>query len=53
MNPYDAQAYITRDHQPESESTTRLQGRPLLMARSAWVTLVVLTLALFFVIFPG
>jgi MFS family permease len=53
MNPHDAQTYITRDHQPESAANTLLQGRQLLMARSAWVTLVFLTLAVFFVLFPG
>jgi hypothetical protein len=53
MNLSDAQTYITRDHQPGNAEHRRLHGRPLLIARSAWVTLLVLTLAVFFVLFPG
>src|SRR5437764_11793643 len=32
---------------------TRLNGRWLLLARGLWITLVVLTLTIFFVLFPG
>ncbi len=53
MNPYNAQTPITGDHQPGSAANTRLDGRQLLLARSAWVTLVVLTLAVYFMLFPG
>jgi hypothetical protein len=53
MNPHDAQTPITGGHQPGNAEHTRLHGRQLIIARSAWVTLVVLTLAVFFVLFPG
>jgi hypothetical protein len=53
MNPLDAQTPNTGSHQPGSADKTRLHGRQLIIARSAWVTLVVLTLAVFFVLFPG
>src|SRR5262249_32716129 len=53
MNPHDAQTPITGGQQPGSAANTRLQGRQLLIARSAWITLVFLTLAFFFVLFPG
>ncbi len=53
MNPHDAQTHITRGHQPGSAEHTRLHGRQLIIARSAWVILVVLTLVVFFVLFPG
>jgi hypothetical protein len=53
MNPHDAQTQSAEGHQPVSAEHTRLHGRQLIIARSAWVTVVVLTLTVFFVLFPG
>jgi hypothetical protein len=53
MNPHDAQTQSAEGHQPVSAEHTRLHGRQLIIARSAWVTVVVLTLTVFFVLFRG
>ncbi len=51
MNVQHATAAVTESH--ERYSTARLQGRWLLLGRGVWLMLVVLTLAVFFVLFPG
>src|SRR6266571_1457255 len=53
MNWHSAQAHLTEGHQTGSAENTRLHGRQLIIARSVWVTLVVLTLAVFFVLYGG
>ncbi len=53
MNWHSAQAHLTEGHQTGSAENTRLHGRQLIIARSVWVTFVVLTLAVFFVLFGG
>jgi hypothetical protein len=51
MNSHDTQTRISEDHQPGGAENTRLYGRQLMTERSVWITLVVLTLTVFFVLF--
>jgi hypothetical protein len=53
MNPHQARTHISEDHQPGGAEPTRFHGRQLIIARSVWVTLVVLTLSVFLVLFRG
>ncbi len=53
MNLHYAQTQIGEGHQPGNVEHTRLHGRQLIIARSVWVTLVVLTLTVFFILFRG
>jgi hypothetical protein len=53
MNMHQARTYISENQQPGGAEHSRLHGRQLIIARSIWVTLVVLTLTVFFVLFRG
>jgi hypothetical protein len=50
MNVQDAPTAMTESR--EQHSSARLHGRWLLLARGLWITLVVLTLAIFFASLP-
>jgi len=53
MNPLHATTPIPESHERHYEADTRLSGRWLLIGRGAWVSLVLLTLAIFVVLLPS
>ncbi len=53
MNPLHATTPIPESHERDHEADTRLSGRWLLIGRGAWVSLVLLTLAIFVVLLPS
>lgn len=52
MNLYGAATSITSGHERHHEVETQLHGCWLIIARSIWVTLVILTLAIFVIFLP-
>ena len=53
MNLHHAATQLPLSHERLHEADTRLHGRWLLIARGAWVSLVILTLAIFVVLLPS
>ncbi len=53
MNLHSAATQIPLSHEGHHEADTRLHGRWLLIARVAWVSLVILTLAIFVILLPS
>src|SRR5262249_12990805 len=52
MNLHDAATPITSSQERHHEAHTHLHGRWLLLARAIWISVVVLTLAIFFASLP-
>lgn len=52
MNLHHAATHIPSSHERQQEADTRLHGRWLLIARGAWVSVVLLTLAIFLILLP-
>ena len=53
MNLHHPATHLPLSHERHHEADTRLYGRWLLIARGAWVSLVILTLAIFVVLLPS